>query len=103
VFHHINRLKTREVFKEISSFLEEDKTGPGESTEDERQYFSCVGLDRRALSSHLTVITEMNPTFVADTRLWKCITAYLNERESFMFVRDQERTPSRNRNLDCFT
>jgi hypothetical protein len=103
VFHHIDQLKTREEFKEISSFLEEDKTAPGESTEDERQYFSCVGPDRRALSSYLTTITEMNPTFVADTRLWKCITAYLNERESFMFGRDQERTPSRKRKLDCFT
>lgn len=102
VFHHINALKTREEFKKISSFLGEDETGPGESTEDESQYFSCVGPERQALSRYLTMVTEMNPTFVADKRLWKCITAYLNERESFMFLRDQERTPSGKRKLDCF-
>ncbi|EAW24037.1 uncharacterized protein NFIA_036090 [Aspergillus fischeri NRRL 181] len=87
-------------FKKISSFLGEDETGPGEFTEDESQYFSCVGPERQALSRYLTMVTEMNPTFVADMRLWKCITAYLNERESFMYLRDQERTPSRKRKLD---
>ncbi|KAG2017094.1 hypothetical protein GB937_005691 [Aspergillus fischeri] len=88
------------LFKKISSFLGEDETGPGEFTEDESQYFSCVGPERQALSRYLTMVTEMNPTFVADMRLWKCITAYLNERESFMYLRDQERTPSRKRKLD---
>jgi hypothetical protein len=83
-------------------FLEDDEAELGKSTKDESQYFSCMGLKWLALSPHLTMISQWNQTSIVDARLWKCITAYLNERESFMFHKDQERTPGRKCKHDCF-
>lgn len=38
---------------------------------DEDAYFSAVEPERRAISIKLTVVSELNQSFVADKRLWR--------------------------------
>ena len=86
VYPYLHRLREREETKQIYQSLltyEVDEEGPDK---DEKRYFSCVGHERYALSQHLTMIAEMNKDFVADKRLWKWISRYLEERDVYMRV-----------------
>ncbi|RAL09553.1 aminoglycoside phosphotransferase family protein [Aspergillus homomorphus CBS 101889] len=77
---HLRRIKDCEEYQEASRILSAyDEENPRKP--DEKHYFTCVGRERFAVSQHLTVMAELNPTFVADRRLWKWIAQYLRERE----------------------
>lgn len=84
-YQSIFKLKDRPEFLEISNFLQQYETDSDKNMRDEKQYFSCVGPERHALAQHLTMISELDPNFVADKRLWRWIGVYLGERETYMF------------------
>ena len=84
----IYKLKDRPEFIETSKFLLQYETDSDRNMDEEKQYFACVGPERLALSQHLTMISGLNPNFVADQRLWRWIKLYLKEREIYMFHGD---------------
>ena len=79
------KFKDRPEFIETSKYLRQYVTEADRAMEEEKQYFQCAGLERHALSQYLTMISELNPYFVADKRLWKWVGPYLDEREAYMF------------------
>jgi hypothetical protein len=85
VYPYIRHIKGKSEFLEAAEYVLEDEGDQERLRQDEEQYFSCVGPQRHALSRHLTMIKQLNNQFVADKRLWRWITCYLNEREVYMF------------------
>ncbi|GAB1202440.1 hypothetical protein APSETT445_001055 [Aspergillus pseudonomiae] len=81
---YIRQLKDREEFKEVSRTLATYEIDDESVNQDEKQYFSCVGSERFALSQHLTVMKEINGDFVVDKRLWKWMAQHLEERDLYM-------------------
>lgn len=85
---YLHRLTDWEEFSQTSQFLSQYEAPSGETG---KQYFECVGPERLALSRHLTMIADLNSSFVADKRLWKSMALYPNERELYMFPAQKSR------------
>lgn len=50
------------------------------ATEQEKRYFEAAGADRLALARKVALASEMNPSFVADKRLWRWIGSVMEGR-----------------------
>ncbi len=66
-----NKAKKEEEFLNLSRTLAADDRPAAEIREEERQYFSHVGVERQAISRKLTVASEWSEGFIADKRLWR--------------------------------
>lgn len=84
LYTKLHDLKKRDEFinslKVVSQY-----TATSEEIRNEKQYFECNGSERLALARHMTTMTNLNPRFVADQRLWKWVSIYLKERDTYMF------------------
>lgn len=67
-----------EAVSSMAKMLSSEDQPPNEIKRDEDAYFSAVGVERRALSIKLTIASELNRDFVADTKLWRWIERYLD-------------------------
>lgn len=57
----------------LSATLAEDDQPENEVRLQENKYFSAVGEERRGLAKYISFISQFNPLFVADKRLWRWI------------------------------
>lgn len=80
-----NSLKSQDDFIKSSQIILQYDASHEEVARSEDEYFSCTGPERLALARYLTMIAELNPHFVADKHLWKWISMYLNDRDTYMF------------------
>ena len=66
-----NKAKKEDEFLNLNRMLAADDRPAAEIREEERQYFSHVGMERQAISRKLTVASEWSQGFIADKRLWR--------------------------------
>lgn len=55
--------------------LAEDDEPENEVISQENKYFSSVGEERRGLAKYIKFVSQFNPSFAADKRLWRWIDA----------------------------
>ncbi|KAG5812658.1 hypothetical protein H9Q74_013031 [Fusarium xylarioides] len=82
LFHE--RASRKENMKLLAE-LQEDDLSTEELLEKERAYFSpkrTVNTDSIAVARKLTLMSEMNPAFLADHRLWKWVEKALEHNDS---------------------
>jgi hypothetical protein len=58
---------------DMAQILAADDQSPNDVKRSEKAYFSCVGLEREALSRKLTLASSLNSGFVTDRKLWRWI------------------------------
>ena len=64
-------IQGEEKFLDKARMLAEGDRSATEVREEEKQYFSCLGLERQAISKKLTIVSEFSKSFVADKKLWR--------------------------------
>ncbi|KAI9670793.1 MAG: hypothetical protein M1817_003904 [Caeruleum heppii] len=71
-------IKLQEPIVDKARLLAAEDQAAGDIAQAELDYFSCVGLERRAVSRKLCLIRRMSQAFVADKRLWKWLAKAMN-------------------------
>ncbi|OAA48509.1 Aminoglycoside phosphotransferase [Metarhizium rileyi] len=66
-------ISTESEARLLSAALAEDDEPENKARLLENKYFSAVGEERRGLARYISFISQFNPLFVADKRLWRWI------------------------------
>ncbi|KAK4452372.1 hypothetical protein QBC34DRAFT_398555 [Podospora aff. communis PSN243] len=64
----------------LADELAADDEPESDIREREKRYFDVCGAQRRALAQKVALASSMNPRFVADARLWRCMAKVLDDR-----------------------
>lgn len=71
IFRQQQQQNENEAVVSMAKILSSEDRPEEKIKRDEDAYFSAVGSERRAVSTMLTIASELNQGFVADRRLWQ--------------------------------